>query len=192
MVRRIGLVALALGVVVASGAAQGMRVPASKDKAPEFVGGPWLNTKDGKPLTLASRKGKPTLVAFWTFDCINCRHNLAAYERLLAKYRPLGVELLSVHTPELPEEHDAKLLQQHIEKFKISYPVLVDNSETNWNRWHLSVWPSLYVVDANGMVRYHWFGELNWDNAGGEEKVAKILDGLLAEGSVGAAVSGSH
>ena len=35
--------------------------------APELVGGPWLNTPNNKPITLASRKGKVTVVEFWTF-----------------------------------------------------------------------------------------------------------------------------
>lgn len=35
--------------------------------APELLGGPWFNTSDGKPITLASRLGKVTIVHFWTF-----------------------------------------------------------------------------------------------------------------------------
>ena len=35
--------------------------------APELVGGPWLNTPKNEPITLASRKGKVTIVEFWTF-----------------------------------------------------------------------------------------------------------------------------
>ena len=35
--------------------------------APELVGGPWLNTPKHLPITLASRKGKITVVEFWTF-----------------------------------------------------------------------------------------------------------------------------
>jgi peroxiredoxin len=173
---------LLLGILALGTLASISRTMARTDsnQAPEFVGGPWLNTKDGKPVTIASRHGKITLVAFWTYGCINCRHNLEPYERLLAKYRPKGVELLSVHTPELQEEHDVHLLAKHIEKFKIDYPVLVDNGEANWKRWGLSFWPSLYVVDGAGIVRYHWFGELNYGNAGGEAKIAEILDKLLA------------
>ncbi len=35
--------------------------------APELVGGPWLNTAKGAPIRLAARKGKVTIVEFWTF-----------------------------------------------------------------------------------------------------------------------------
>lgn len=169
---------MTLGVVCLFNFAQ-----ASTEKAPEFVGNHWVNTVDGKPATLAARQGKVTLVAFWTFDCINCRHNLAPYERILAKYRPKGVDLISVHTPELPEEHNFAELKRHVDKFKISYPVLVDNNGANWDRWHLTAWPTLFVVDSKGLIRYHWVGELNYDNAGGEAKIGEILDGLLSESS---------
>ncbi len=35
--------------------------------APELVGTSWLNTPKNAPLTLASRKGKVTILHFWTF-----------------------------------------------------------------------------------------------------------------------------
>ncbi|RYG86096.1 MAG: hypothetical protein EON58_22135, partial [Alphaproteobacteria bacterium] len=36
----------------------------SSAQAPELVGNQWFNTPDGKPLTLASRRGKVTVVEF--------------------------------------------------------------------------------------------------------------------------------
>ena len=153
------------------------------DQAPEFGGGPWVNTKDGEPISIKSRRGKPTLVAFWTFACENCQHNIPPYARLLSKYRAKGVELISVHTPEIKVERDLEQVKAHISKYKIDYPVLIDNNNMNWDRWGVNVWPSLFVVDANGIVRYHWYGELNWQGAGGEKKIAQVLDTLLAEKS---------
>lgn len=37
-------------------------------KAPELVGGPWVNTPGNKAISLAARKGKVTIVEFWTFE----------------------------------------------------------------------------------------------------------------------------
>ena len=150
-------------------------------KAPDFVGGPWLNTADGKPITWESRKGKPTLVAFWTFACVNCQNNMRPYQRLLAKYRPKGVEMISVHTPELPEEHNVEQVKRHLRLFHIDYSVVVDNDGANWNRWGLQAWPTLFVVDGEGKIRYRWEGELNYNDRGGEAQIAKVLDALLAQ-----------
>lgn len=153
----------------------------TSDIAPEFVGSTWINTKDGKPVTLESRHGKPTLVAFWTFGCINCRHNLPAYERLLSKYRSKGVELIAIHTPETRGERSLAQVKKHVETLGIDYPVLVDNDSANWDRWKIDVWPTLYVIDGNGRARFYWKGELNWQGATGEAQVARMLDNLLAE-----------
>jgi thiol-disulfide isomerase/thioredoxin len=174
------LATAALAAAVCWAAQEKPAKAANPDQAPELVGGPWLNTKDGKPVTFASRKGKPTLVAYWTFACSNCHANIPAYARLLAKYRPKGVEMISIHTPELKIERDVEEVKKHLAKYKIDYPVVIDNDNVNWNRWHVQVWPTLYVVDGNGIVKCRWVGELGWNGAKGEEEIGKVLDGLLA------------
>jgi len=154
--------------------------PAARKVVPEFVGGPWLNTKDGAPITLKSRAGKPTLVAFWTFACENCQANLKPYARSLAKYRPKGVELIAIHTPELKIEHDLDEVKKHIKKFGIDYPVLVDADGVNWTRWKANVWPTLAVIDGTGHLVRYWEGELNWQGKPGEAEVSQTLDALLS------------
>lgn len=58
----LGLLLMAAGPSVDAQQPYELNVP-----APELVGGPWLNTADNKPITLASRRGKVTIVEFWTF-----------------------------------------------------------------------------------------------------------------------------
>ena len=89
--------------------------------------------------------------------------------------------MISVHTPEMKIEREVDEVAKHVKEDNIDYPVLVDNDSANWKRWHVNMWPSLYILDRNGIVRYHWFGELNWQGTGGEKKTAEVLDELLAE-----------
>ncbi|MFX8098743.1 hypothetical protein ABTK82_20660, partial [Acinetobacter baumannii] len=44
----------------------------------------WINSA---PIDLGARKGKVTVVEFWTFGCINCKHNLPIYGRWDKKFR---------------------------------------------------------------------------------------------------------
>lgn len=148
--------------------------------APEFLGAQWDNVV-GTPPTLAARRGKPTLVAFWTFGCYNCRNNFPSYKRLYAKYKPLGVELVAIHTPETPGERSPKAVADHVRKAMIDYPVLLDGDSQNWNRWGVQFWPTLFVVDGAGRVRGKWEGELQYNGANGEAQVAATLDRLLKE-----------
>ena len=74
--------------------------------APELTGDSWLNVPKGTKLSLASRKGKVTIVHFWTFGCINCKRNLAAYDRWWKRFADKGVVVIGVHTPETAAERD--------------------------------------------------------------------------------------
>jgi hypothetical protein len=60
---------LAAWLVAASGASVcAQQVPTQLDVVPPaLVGGPWLNTPEGKPISLKARRGKVTLVHYWTF-----------------------------------------------------------------------------------------------------------------------------
>ena len=172
--------ALALASVLGVAAYQAPVRKRAANAAPELVGGPWINTKGGAAAPLAARAGKPTLVAFWTFGCSNCQANIAPYGRLLARYRPKGVEMISVHTPEMRVERDVEEVKRHVGKFAIDYPVVVDGKGLNWDRWGVRYWPTLFLLDGEGRVVRRWEGELNWQGANGEGMVAAALDTLLA------------
>ena len=163
-----------------SAVAQDVKQVATKT-APELVGGPWLNTPGGKPISLASRKGQVTVVEFWTFGCSNCRANLPAYAKWHQQFKDKGVVIIGVHTPEFDGEKKIENVKAQLEKLKIDYPVLLDNQNANWNRWNQQYWPTVYLVDKAGKIRAKWEGELDYNNSGGTAKLTAQIEQLLAE-----------
>lgn len=153
-----------------------------QDKAPELVQGAWLNTPGGKPLTLAARKGKVTIVQFWAVNCSNCRANLPSYARWAKDFKSRGVEVIGVHTPELAAERDPAYLADQVKKLGITYPILMDGQSQNWKRWQQRSWPTVYLVDKAGRVRYSYEGELEYQGATGTERITKLIEQLLKEG----------
>lgn len=145
--------------------------------APEFIGSEWLNA--AKPLTMAARKGKVTVIHFWTFACINCKHNLPAIQHIYDKFKNRDVEVISVHTPELAEEKDVDNVKKAVEKYGIKYPVLIDGKYENWKAWKTEYWPTVYIIDKENKVRAGWAGELNFNNQRGEEKMIAYIEQLL-------------
>ena len=150
-------------------------------KAPELVtskDNAWLNAE---PITLKAREGKVTIVHFWTFDCINCRHNLPSYARWQERFAGRDVAIIGVHTPELPREAVRANVEKKVREYGITYPVLLDPRMTNWNRWNQQFWPCVYIIDKHGKIRYRWDGELNYGGANGEAKLAELIEELLRD-----------
>jgi len=184
--------ALAVGVMMASGLAA-LTLPAFRAgaddtnpttlnlPAPELVGAQWANTPDNTPVTLASRRGKVTIVQFWTYGCINCRHNLPAYSKWQKQFAAKDVAILGVHTPETHDEANEANVRAHIRDYGITYPVLIDAKSVNWKRWDQHYWPTVYLLDKKGKVRYRWEGELEYDGQNGTRKLAGLVDQLVSE-----------
>lgn len=149
--------------------------------APELAGNSWLNVPAATKLSLAARKGKVTVVHFWTFGCINCKRNLPAYNEWQKRFSARGVEIIGIHTPETEEEKDPANVAKKVKELGITYPVLIDENSNNWKLWQQRCWPTVYLVDKQGRVRYAWEGELEWQGAGGNAKMTQLIETLLAE-----------
>ncbi len=162
-------------------AANAQQFDSGRAEPPEFVGKEWLNTPENKPITLESRKGKVTIVEFWTFGCINCQRNLPAYARWQKSFQKKGVEIIGIHTPETEEEKDIENVKKFLKKQKITYPILFDGKSENWKAWQQQWWPTVWLVDKKGIVRYRWQGELAWKGADGERTMARKIQELLDE-----------
>jgi peroxiredoxin len=145
------------------------------------VGNSWLNVPKGVEMSLASRRGKVTVVHFWTFGCINCQRNLPAYANWRKWFASRGLEIIGVHTPETEAERDAANVAKKVKELGIEYPVLLDPGAENWQRWQQRVWPAVYLIDKQGRARLAWEGELEYQGAGGGAKMSAMIEQLLRE-----------
>ena len=153
--------------------------PGKTARAPEFRGvTQWINSD---PLTISELRGKVVLVHFWTNGCYNCVNNYPHYKAWQERYAGKDVVIVGIHTPETPGERDVKRIKVQAAKHGLKFPIAVDNDGANWRAWNNRYWPTVYVVDRRGRVRYGWEGELNYRGEAGEETVRKPVDALLLE-----------
>jgi thiol-disulfide isomerase/thioredoxin len=173
-----GAAALTLGLSVlpdTSGAHAGpLASPLPVERtAPGFSGAStWLNSA---PLTPQSLRGKVVLVDFWTYSCINCIRTFPYTRAWASKYRNQNLVVVGVHTPEFKFEQDLVNVNTAVARYKLDFPIAVDSSRSIWQAWGNRYWPAFYLVDANGKIRYHQFGEGDYD------KMEKAIQSLLAE-----------
>ena len=129
----------------------------------------WLNCD---PLTTESLRGRPVLVEFWTFTCINWIRTLPYVRSWFEKYRDDGLVVLGVHTPEFDVERSVENVRRAAADLGVEYPIAVDSDYAIWSAFANRYWPALYFVDAEGRIRHHRFGE-------GEYEYSEIVIQLL-------------
>ena len=132
----------------------------------------WLNSQ---PLTKADLRGKVVLVDFGTYTCINWLRSLPSVRGWAGKYKEQGLVVIGVHTPEFRFEKDVDNVRRAVKDRRIDFPVAIDNDYAIWRAFDNHYWPALYVVDAQGQIRHHQFGE------GGYERSERIIQQLLSE-----------
>jgi thiol-disulfide isomerase/thioredoxin len=149
----------------------------------------WLNSA---PLTADDLRGKVVLANFWTYTCINWLRTLAWVRAWHEKYRDFGLVVVGVHTPEFWFEHDPDNVSSAAKEMRVGYPIALDPDYGVWNDFGNRYWPAVYLADAQGRIRYHHFGEGDYDECeraiqmllreAGIEDVSDDLVSVIPEG----------
>ena len=136
----------------------------------------WLNSQ---LLTAADLRGKVVLIDFGTYTCINWLRSLPPVRGWARKYEEQGLVVIGVHTPEFRFEKDVDNVRRAVKDMKIDFPIAIDNDHAIWHAFENQYWPALYVIDAQGRIRHHQFGE------GEYEEAERIIQQLLGEAGFG-------
>ena len=140
--------------------------------APELVSGEWINSE---PLKLKDLRGRVVLIEFWTFGCINCRNTLPFVKGWHDRYHDKGFIVIGVHSPEFDEEKNVESLRGQAASLGIRYPVVTDNDYKTWNAYKVEAWPTIFLLDKEGRIRWTHVGEGNYDDT------ERLIQKLLAE-----------
>jgi thiol-disulfide isomerase/thioredoxin len=132
----------------------------------------WLNSE---PLTPEGLRGRIVLVDFWTYTCVNWLRTLPYVRAWDARYRDKGLTVVGVHTPEFAFEHDVENVKRAARELRVEYPIAIDSDYGVWRAFSNHYWPAAYVADGEGRIRFHHFGE------GEYEMTEMVIQQLLAE-----------
>jgi len=141
-------------------------------KAPELMNETWINTTE--PLRLADLKGKVVIIEMWTFACINCRNVIPSLKAWHEQYVSKGLVIIGNHYPEFEHESVLENLKLAVEELEIPYAVAEDNQGETWQAYGTHFWPTLYLIDKNGNIRYEHIGEGHYEET--EAAINALLD----------------
>ena len=83
--------------------------------------------------------------------------------------------MIGVHTPEFAFEKDLANVGKAVTICRSTIPVAIDNDYAIWRAFRNQYWPAHYFIDRKGRIRYHHFGE------GEYERAEQVIRQLLAE-----------
>jgi len=91
------------------------------------------------------------------------------------KYSGQGLIIIGNHYPEFDYEANLTNLREAVERYQIQYPVAQDNHGETWTAYKNRYWPTLYLIDKHGQIRYTRIGE------GATQETEAAIQSLLAE-----------
>jgi hypothetical protein len=91
------------------------------------------------------------------------------------QYKDEGLVVIGNHYPEFDYEEDLENLKNAVRDMEISYPVAQDNDGQTWRAYRTRYWPTLFLIDKQGQIRYMHIGE------GGYQETEEVIQALLAQ-----------
>jgi len=152
------------------------------DLAPEWDVSSWLHTD--APLSLADLRGSVVVVHAFQMLCPGCvSHGIPQAQSIHRAFPPGRVRVIGLHTV---FEHHAAMgetaLRAFLHEYRIQFPVGIDRPDPRGNpipltmqAWHMQGTPTLFILDDQGRIRLHHFGQLDDLRAGA------VIGQLLAE-----------
>lgn len=128
---------------------------------------------------MAELRGRVVMIDFWEYTCINCIRTFPENKKLWERYRNDGFVLIGVDDAEFTSAAPVERVREAVRRFALPYPVVVDYRYQIWNAYKNSIWPNVFLIDANGYIRYNHPGE------GDDKEIESAIQGLLKEAHAG-------
>lgn len=81
--------------------------------------------------------------------------------------------------PEFNRERDIDNVKEALVRLDVPYPVAIDNEARTWRAYNNRYWPTIYLIDKQGQIRYVHIGE------GAYATTERVIEALLAESYAG-------
>lgn len=145
-----------------------LRPYAGQPQPPELQ----LTQYKGGQRSLAAEQGKVVLVNFWASWCPPCVHEMPSMQALYETYKSQGLEILAVNMAESEIEVESFL---HT-RIAVQFPILLDQDGEALRRWDVFAFPTSYVIDRKGDIRYALFGAVDWQDATITSRLEQLLE----------------
>ena len=125
--------------------------PAVGRRAPDFT----LTTVTGEMVQLSELHGRPVVINFWATWCGPCQREMPALENASQRFGD-DVLFLGIDQGEPPD-----VVAKYLEELGVTFTVPLDSDMSVGDRYKVAGMPTTFFVDAEGIIRHLWVGEMN-------------------------------
>lgn len=154
------------GLVDATKLNPGGQLLSTGTRAPNFT----LPTADGKRYTLSAFRGKPVLLEFFAVWCPHCQRESTVLNQIDRQFEPRGLQTLAILANPYGKNYDnsggndlsiatKSDIAWFEQTFGVTHPTLIDPTFTTVNAYNAGSYPTIYVLDKQGIIRYANSGE---------------------------------
>ncbi|MCU7834101.1 MAG: TlpA family protein disulfide reductase [gamma proteobacterium symbiont of Taylorina sp.] len=115
-------------------------------------------------------KGQITIVNFWATWCPPCVQEIPSLNRLKKKMAGVPFELISINYAE-----DKATILEFMEKVNVEFPVLLDQNGDFAKKWNVITYPSTFIIDPTGKIKYGVNAAIEWDEPEFIDKIKSLL-----------------
>jgi len=128
-----------------------------------------LKDSKGKTVDLAALKGKAVVVNFWATWCGPCKSEIPGFLKVYDKYKKQGFEIVGISL----DQKGWDAVKPFIEKYKLSYPVVIDDGSIAAKYGDIRSIPTSFFIDRKGNITDSHVGYMSEQDF--EAKVKKLL-----------------
>jgi thiol-disulfide isomerase/thioredoxin len=131
-----------------------------------------LNDIEGAAHSLSQYLGKVVLVNFWASWCPPCVHEMPSMSRLNTEFTDEAFAILAINLGESLQDIKTFLNAQ-----PVNFTVLLDPRRQLPKKWKVFAFPTSYLLDKKGVIRYSVAGGIDWQ----EKEVRDVINELVSE-----------
>jgi len=127
----------------------------------------------GRQYNLDSYRGQVVLVNFWASWCTPCLMEMPSMQRLATALKDRPFRLLAVNVKESRSK-----AWKFMKLLKVTFTTLLDSEGETAEAWDVQIYPTSYLIDADGRMRYVAYGPVEWDS----DAVIQRIEALMPAG----------
>ena len=130
-----------------------------------------LDALDGANRDVAEERGRVVLVNFWASWCPPCVHEMPSMQQLADRFADRPFTILAVNLAEAEAD-----VRAFVDEHGLRFPVLLDPAGSAIEGWKVFAYPTSYVIDQQGRIRYALFGAIDWLEPDTVKRIEALLD----------------